>query len=74
MPGLRAVSIASPVGDQELLRQPLVIEESARAGDDAYTAGRQIPDRGFEDEESTPEEECEIDTKSDMQHNPASGA
>ena len=72
VPGLRTVSTGSPLGEQQLLRPPLAIEESARAGDDAYTASRQTPDRGLEDEESTPEEECEIDTKSDAQHHPAS--
>ena len=71
IPGLRAVSIASPLGEQELLRPPLAIEESARAGDDAYTPSHQAPDRGLEDEESTSEEECEIDQKSDARH-PAS--
>jgi len=72
IPGLRTVSIASPLGEQELLRPPLAIEESARAGDDAYTASRQT-DRGLEDEESTSDEECEIDRKSDARHHPASG-
>ena len=72
IPGLRTVSMASPVGEQEFLRPHLVVEESARAGDDAYTASRQTPDRGLEDEESTSEEECEIDPKSAAQHHPAS--
>ena len=71
IPGLRTVSMASPVGTQELLHPNLVVEESARAGDDAYTPSHQAPDRGLEDEESTSEEEREIDQKSDARH-PAS--
>ena len=71
IPGLRTVSKASPVRTQELLHPNLVVEESARAGDDAYTPSHQAPDRGLEDEESTSEQECEIDQKSDARH-PAS--
>jgi len=63
--------MASPVGTQELLHPNLVVEESARAGDDAYTPSHQAPDRSLEEEESTSEEECEIDQKSDARH-PAS--
>ncbi len=71
IPGLGAVSMVSPLGKQDLVHPPLVIEESARTGDDAYTAGHQAPDRGLEDDESTSEEEGEIDPKSDARH-PAS--
>ena len=45
--GIRAVSLLNTQRIESALPPAFQIDASARAGDDAYSASRQIPDRGL---------------------------
>jgi len=57
--GVRAVALLNPARFENSAPHGFIIDPSARAGDDAYTASRQAPDRGLEEEESSLDDERE---------------